>query len=292
MQKWTVLLLAGWLLGSTACVSNKKVDALTRDFKAEIGALNEQLRSASQELAAMQLQLAERKGANDALLQSQDKYLARLDALEEELDQARNRAVDQQSSLSDLIKARDGRIQALEQKLQNIRDGLRAHQQTFEQLGQVIQDSLNRLVPGQFTLSFAGGTIVIGLAESLLFRPGVVNKLEPAGLRALAALAEVLNAAPRAALEVVGHTDNVAASRRSQDSWDFTALRAAAVVRALVNNFELASNRVRASGKGEFAPTASNETPAGQASNRRLELVVTFAEDQLLEQIKTWSGRN
>jgi len=53
----------------------------------------------------------------------------------------------------------------------------------------------------------------------------------------------------------------------------------------LINDYNLESNRVSAAGKGPFAPRTSNETPEGRAENRRIELVVTFRDADLLRDI-------
>jgi chemotaxis protein MotB len=132
---------------------------------------------------------------------------------------------------------------------------------------------------------------VLAFNESLLFRNVATNKIEPLGLVSLAVLARVLNANPRTFIQVVGHCDNLPASRKSQDSWDFTALRAAAVVRNLVNTQEILPNRIVAGGKGEFGPAASNETSEGQSRNRRVEFNIFFQSEQFIKQVKQLTDR-
>jgi outer membrane protein OmpA-like peptidoglycan-associated protein len=49
--------------------------------------------------------------------------------------------------------------------------------------------------------------------------------------------------------------------------------RAAAVVNALVTQFSIEAPRLKACGDGPTAPVATNDTEAGKALNRRVELV-------------------
>lgn len=288
LRIFTWLLL---ILGLNGCMSNKKVAALTANYQAEIGQLNEQLRNAHDELSRLQIKIAESKGANDALLLSQDKYLKRIDQLEDEIDVAQNKAVNQQSSLGDAISQREKKINGLEQQLASVRDALKQHDTDNDKLAQMLRDSFINLSPAQYNIAIEDGQVVVAFTESLLFRNGAANKLEPLGLVSLAVLARVLNANPRAFIQVVGHVDNLPASRKNQDSWDFTALRAAVVVRHLVNNLEILPNRVLAGGKGEFDPATSNETSEGQSRNRRVEFNIFFQSEQVIKQIKQLTDR-
>ena len=87
---------------------------------------------------------------------------------------------------------------------------------------------------------------------------------------ALDEIAKYLQANGNAKLEVVGHTDNVG----SYDSnLDLSRARAAAVVRILVEQYNIGPQRLRPSGVGFLAPIASNAAEDGRAKNRRVELL-------------------
>jgi outer membrane protein OmpA-like peptidoglycan-associated protein len=68
----------------------------------------------------------------------------------------------------------------------------------------------------------------------------------------------------------VGHTDNTggfdANMKLSMD-------RAGAVVNALVTKYSINAAGLKACGDGPTAPVATNDTEAGKALNRRVELV-------------------
>ncbi|MEX0810502.1 MAG: DUF4892 domain-containing protein [Dongiaceae bacterium] len=88
---------------------------------------------------------------------------------------------------------------------------------------------------------------------------------------ALGEIAKVLNRNPNLSLFVVGHTDN---EGTQEFNLSLSRERAKAVVAALVEREAIERNRLSAAGVGMLAPVASNETEAGRARNRRVELVV------------------
>ncbi|RLE01720.1 MAG: hypothetical protein DRJ11_09010 [Candidatus Aminicenantes bacterium] len=49
--------------------------------------------------------------------------------------------------------------------------------------------------------------------------------------------------------------------------------RAKAVIKALVTQYQIDSNRLKAQGVGPLAPVSTNRTEEGQKLNRRVELV-------------------
>jgi len=105
--------------------------------------------------------------------------------------------------------------------------------------------------------------------------PGIFfdfNKAEikPESQPALEQVAKLLKDSPALKVWVVGHTDWVGSAETN------TALsnaRAAAVVRALTQQFGIASGRLAPQGLGPYAPVATNATDEGRAKNRRVELV-------------------
>ena len=87
---------------------------------------------------------------------------------------------------------------------------------------------------------------------------------------ALEQVAQVLKGSPSLALYVVGHTDS---TRQLAANVELSERRAAAAVRALVERYDIAANRLTAKGVGPFAPVGPNRGEEGRARNRRVELV-------------------
>ena len=75
---------------------------------------------------------------------------------------------------------------------------------------------------------------------------------------------------------VAGHTDNVpvAFSERFQSNWDLSAARSESVADYLVNEGFIQPGAVTVTGYADTVPIASNDTAAGRAQNRRIEITV------------------
>jgi OmpA-OmpF porin, OOP family len=94
--------------------------------------------------------------------------------------------------------------------------------------------------------------------------------IKPESAAAVGEIARLLTNTPSLSLHVVGHTDNVGALAGNMD---LSKRRAAAVVTALTTTHKIAAARLHADGVGPLAPVASNDSEAGRAKNRRVELV-------------------
>lgn len=84
-------------------------------------------------------------------------------------------------------------------------------------------------------------------------------------------LAGVLNQYPQTMIDVMGHTDNVGSEKYNQDLSD----RRAQAVANKLRDFGVASQRLMVLGYGEKQPIASNDTEAGRAQNRRVEIKIS-----------------
>jgi outer membrane protein OmpA-like peptidoglycan-associated protein len=94
--------------------------------------------------------------------------------------------------------------------------------------------------------------------------------LKPQSSGALTTIADLLRRQPRWRLSIEGHTDNSGGDAYNQD---LSARRAASVKAALVRDFAIGSARVTTAGFGARRPVETNDTIAGRAHNRRVELV-------------------
>jgi outer membrane protein OmpA-like peptidoglycan-associated protein len=85
---------------------------------------------------------------------------------------------------------------------------------------------------------------------------------------ALQQVLALLKGKPELRLEIGGHTDSQASDSHNLD---LSKRRAQSVVKWLSDK-GVAANRLQAEGFGETRPVADNETPAGRALNRRVEI--------------------
>ena len=75
-------------------------------------------------------------------------------------------------------------------------------------------------------------------------------------------------------IDVIGHTDTDPIKKSPwKDNWELSMQRALSVLRYLTKK-GIADDKIRAVGRGESQPIASNNTVSGKARNRRVEIVV------------------
>jgi OOP family OmpA-OmpF porin len=94
--------------------------------------------------------------------------------------------------------------------------------------------------------------------------------IKPESEAALQEIAKLLQQNAALNVFVVGHTDSTGEFAHNMSLSD---ARAKAVVAALTGKHGIAASRLSAYGCGPLAPVASNDTDAGKAKNRRVELV-------------------
>lgn len=80
-------------------------------------------------------------------------------------------------------------------------------------------------------------------------------------------------------VRIEGHTDDLPISTVAFPSnWELSTARAVNVLRYLTEKFNLPQQRVSAVGFGEHQPIAPNDSPAGRAKNRRVEIFFSKPE--------------
>ncbi|MEQ8315301.1 MAG: MotB family protein [Gammaproteobacteria bacterium] len=94
---------------------------------------------------------------------------------------------------------------------------------------------------------------------------------------------------------VEGHTDNVPIATPSiPTNWHLSSLRALSVTNALLEQEDLQSDRLQVIGYADSRPVDTNETNAGRARNRRVEIVIRQGVDEeiirALDDIQNDSG--
>lgn len=94
----------------------------------------------------------------------------------------------------------------------------------------------------------------------------------------LEAIANVVRDYPEWFVYVEGHTDSRKISEEWVDqypsNWELGAFRSAAIVRYMVNNFDVDPERFAVVSHGPMQPVADNDTEEGRAANRRVTMVM------------------
>jgi chemotaxis protein MotB len=119
-----------------------------------------------------------------------------------------------------------------------------------------------------------GDQIMISLSAANSFRSGYAE-LQTGFLDTLRNVGEsVANVGGQ--VQVSGHTDNIpiAFSERFDSNWDLSAARAAAVADFFFANNGIDSQRVSVFGYADTKPVSDNDSAAGRAQNRRIEILI------------------
>ncbi len=141
----------------------------------------------------------------------------------------------------------------------------------YQQLRLELSEEINK---GLADVLREGDDIIVRLANQGSFVSGSADLRESFG--------GTLNRVGRAIsksdglIKIEGHTDNVpvAFSERFRSNWDLAAARSASVASFLVNTSGIKQKRLVVNGFADTKPIDSNDTPAGRAKNRRIEIII------------------
>lgn len=114
-----------------------------------------------------------------------------------------------------------------------------------------------------------GSYLQVVMPEGILFATGSAA-VSGAAQNDLYAVARNLNQYPNSLVEVVGHTDNTGSAALNAD----LSQRRAQSVAGILSAAGVSSSRLVARGAGFSQPVASNDTAAGRAQNRRVEILI------------------
>jgi outer membrane protein OmpA-like peptidoglycan-associated protein len=130
-----------------------------------------------------------------------------------------------------------------------------------------------------------GEGIAVTFDSGILF---AVNQatLQPAGQQNLRDLVASLEEYEGTEVLVVGHTDSTGETAYNQGLSE----RRADAARNFLTGAGLDPGRVRAIGRGELEPIASNDTDAGRQDNRRVEIAI-FASEEMQQEMLRRHGR-
>ena len=152
-------------------------------------------------------------------------------------------------------------------------EAARRERERMEVLAKDLTATLMPLVKsGQVRVTQNARGISIELNASVLFAQGEAE-LQRYAREVLGAVAGLLKTDPHR-IEVEGHTDTLPiTNERFASNWELSAVRAASVVRLFIENGVLDA-RLSAIGHGATRPVAPNDTPANQARNRRVAVMI------------------
>jgi len=142
---------------------------------------------------------------------------------------------------------------------------------------------IKQTVPGA-TVIRQGEGIIVKFDTGILFD---VDKtaLKSAAQTNLENLTSSLKKNPETNVMIIGHTDNTGTAEHNMD----LSVRRAEAVKSYITDNGIPSTRLTTQGKGETEPIADNNTAAGRAQNRRVEIVI-MANEQMKSQARQNAG--
>ncbi len=261
MKKISILLLVALTF---SCVSKKKYMALEQE-NGEIKSELQKTKVAKEDLEAK----------FDKIQSRVDAYNSKIASLKQENDSKLD-VVEGVAFISNNAKAK------MQETLKNV---------DAEKLAQAktLKDSMNLAVAynlektigesninedEDFAVNINETVVMISIADDMLFNTASY-RLSSKADTVLQKLADVINSEPSLDVMVEGHTDSRTISTgHITDNWDLSVLRATSVVRKLQEKYNVAPEKLIASGRSSYQPIAENDSRENQAKNRRTRIII------------------
>ena len=296
-----LLLIAALSILCCSCVSNKVYNASRAEvmrLESELSALRARhsaLEQLNNELNGQKLGLQDDLSKLSADHDALRKLYAALDTdhakLGRELDQLRDmldKGNAEASRMLQELQRNQADLEERSQRVEELESLLKAREEAIAAIRRQVSDALLGFEGKGLTISTRDGKVYVSMEDKLLFRSGSYE-IGRDGEKAVRDLAKVLAANPDINVMVEGHTDDVRYTPNAylKDNLDLSAKRATTVVRLLLDNKEIAPERIVAAGRGESLPIAVGKTAEARAKNRRTEIILTPKYDELMKLMET-----
>src|SRR5882724_1508755 len=144
---------------------------------------------------------------------------------------------------------------------------------------------------GKMRISLEPRGLVVSLQQATFF-PSGEDTLAPATYSSLEKVAIAMRRLPNP-VRLEGHTNAIPIhTARFRSNWELSAARAIAVLDLLTGRFEIPRERLAIVGYAETAPVAANDSEAGRARNRRVDIVILNRQQALTEPVPAATAAN
>jgi chemotaxis protein MotB len=162
--------------------------------------------------------------------------------------------------------------QQLVDELRDVAENRLKMEKPREDLEQAARDIAAQFQKDETFVENTETEVTVGLSSEVTFASGD-DALSPGGRAALLKAGAILAKLPNT-VRIEGHTDAVPVrGGRFSSNWHLSAGRAQSVVRLLVES-GVDARRMQVVGFGDVRPRDTNETAAGRAANRRIEIKI------------------
>ena len=277
---------------------NLTLSMQNRETATRIAALEAEMTRTKQDIALAEI---ERNKAREELNTISDRYYALQNAQEDlvrgnltetkkllaELQAAQDNLRQKEDIMRQLEHSMDLRKISLDElnlelekknaRMAELEKVLDTQKKIVEDLKMKVSEALMGFENKGLTVTNRDGKVYLSLDEKLLFKSASWD-IDANGQNALKKLAAVLERNLGIQITIEGHTDNVPyrpGSGNLSDNWDLSVKRATTVVRTLLEGSKINPSRLTASGRGEFVPVETGDTPEARQKNRRTEIILT-----------------
>ena len=277
---------------------NIGLEMQNKELKAKLAALEKQIGSSEQDIAAAQ---SERDKALDNYNRMSAKYTELQNAQEDlikgnvketqklltQLQEAQSNLQKKEDLLRQLSQNLDTKKASLDEltfelekrnaRLAELEKVLDAQKKIVQDLKNKVSEALLGFENNGLTVTMKNGKVYVSLDEKLLFKSASWD-IDANGKNALKKLAGVLEKNPDIQVTIEGHTDNVPyhpENSQLKDNWDLSVKRATTVIRVLLEGSKIDAKRLTAAGRSQYSPVDEHNTDDARQKNRRTEIVLT-----------------
>ncbi|MGE4274376.1 MAG: flagellar motor protein MotB [Desulfitobacterium sp.] len=130
----------------------------------------------------------------------------------------------------------------------------------------------NNNLTAQLETKITEERLIISIRDYALFDSGSAM-VKPEAQKMAFIISDILREYPNYNIEVAGHTDNLPINTPAfPTNWDLSVQRSLNFMKYLLQSGNLDQSRFSSIGYAEYRPIASNDTEAGRAANRRVEV--------------------
>ena len=269
MKKLSILLLSGLIL--TSCVSKKKYVALETEngqIKSELTKTRVEKEDLETKFSAIQVRVDQYNKKINSLSDLNTELSIENDAKLETIANVAVISNDTKSKMRETLKQVDPELLG---QANTLKDSMNLAV-SYNLTKTLDTSSLNE--DEDIAISIDETVVMISISDKLLFNTAsyrVSNKADAI----LQKLADVINSEPSIDVMVEGHTDARSINNaKVTDNWDLSVLRATSVVRKLQDQYNVAPEKLIASGRSSYQPLVDNDTKESRAKNRRTRIVI------------------
>lgn len=270
MKKASIIMLSG-LVVLSSCVSKKKYVALELE--------NGQIKS---ELTKTRVEKEDLESKFNVIQARVDQYNNKIHSLTD-LNSSLNEEIDSKlETVNNVAVISNDTKKAMRETLTHVNPDLLTNAKTLkDSMDLAVSYNLTKTLDtsslnedDDIAISIDETVVMISISDKLLFNTAsykVSNKANAI----LQKLADVINSEPSIDVMIEGHTDSRSINNaKVKDNWDLSVLRATSIVRKLQNEYNVAPEKLIASGRSSYLPIVDNDSKENRAKNRRTRIVI------------------